>query len=104
VRILIAFATVFLIAFLSACQPAVTPTAASSAGGSTSGFFNSGDVRLSYRLDVPPGSGPFGAVVFGHGSGLQTKDSCRFLANGFLQRGFATLCFDKRGVGQSTNT
>jgi len=42
--------------------------------------------------------------VFGHGSGQQTKDSCRFLADGFLSRGMATLCFDKRGVGQSTGT
>lgn len=87
-----------------ACQPAATPTAASRAAGSSTGFFNSGDVRLHYRLDVPQGSGPFGAVVFGHGSGQQTKESCRFLADGFLQRRFATLCFDKRGVGQSSGT
>ena len=35
---------------------------------------------------------------------MQTKDSCRIfgLADGFLSRGYATLCFDKRGVGQST--
>jgi pimeloyl-ACP methyl ester carboxylesterase len=86
-----------------ACQPASTPTAASSAGPTT-GVFTNGDVRLSYRLDVPTRRGPVGAVVFGHGSGQQTKDSCRFLADGFLSRGFATLCFDKRGVGQSTGT
>ena len=43
-------------------------------------------------------------MVFGHGSGEQTKDSCRFLADGFLSRGLATLCFDKRGVGQSSGT
>jgi pimeloyl-ACP methyl ester carboxylesterase len=93
-----------LIAVLcGACQPASTPTAASASGTST-GFFTNGDVRLSYRLDVPSNSARVGAVVFGHGSGMQTKDSCRFLAAGFLQRGFATLCFDKRGVGQSTGT
>jgi uncharacterized protein len=95
---------VLIAAAAVACQPASTPTAASSASGSSSGFFNSGAVRLSYRLDVPQGPGPFGAVVFGHGSGMQTKDTCRFLADGFLSRGFATLCFDKRGVGQSTGT
>jgi uncharacterized protein len=88
---------------LGACQ-ADTPTAASAAAGSTTGFFSNGDVRLSYRLDVPERSGPVGAVVFGHGSGEQTKDSCRFLADGFLSRGLATLCFDKRGVGQSSGT
>jgi uncharacterized protein len=87
----------------AACQPG-TPTAASSVAGSSSGFFDSSGARLHYRLDVPQGRGPFGAVVFGHGSGLQTKDSCRFLADGFLRRNFATLCFDKRGVGQSTGT
>jgi alpha-beta hydrolase superfamily lysophospholipase len=96
---------VFVVAAVGlACQPANTPTAASSASGSTTGFFTNGDVRLSYRLDLPAHSGPVGAVVFGHGSGQQTKDSCRFLADGFLSRGFATLCFDKRGVGQSTGT
>jgi pimeloyl-ACP methyl ester carboxylesterase len=42
------------------------------------------------------------AVVFGHGSGRQTKDACRRLADGFVARGYATLCYDKRGVGEST--
>ena len=95
---------VLLAVIVAACQSAATPTRATAAPGSTTGFFNSGDVRLHYRLDIPEGPGPFGAVVFGHGSGLQTKESCRFLADGFLQRRFATLCFDKRGVGQSTGT
>ena len=87
-----------------ACQPPASPTGASTARESSSGFFPNRDVRLSYQLDLPPRSGRVGAVVFGHGSGMQTKQSCRFLADGFLQRGFATLCFDKRGVGQSTGT
>jgi pimeloyl-ACP methyl ester carboxylesterase len=69
---------------------------------STSGFFENGDVRLSYRFDRPPGNARVPAVVFGHGSGRQTKDSCRYLAPGFLRRGFATLCYDKRGVGASS--
>jgi alpha-beta hydrolase superfamily lysophospholipase len=81
-----------------------TPTAATAAAGSSTGFFSNGDVRLSYRLDLPQRNGPVGAVVFGHGSGIQAKDSCRFLADGFLSRGMATLCFDKRGVGQSAGT
>lgn len=78
------------------------PTSATRAGRASTGFFSNGNVRLSYRLDVPSGEGRVPAVVFGHGSGRQTKDTCRFLAGGFLQRGFATLCFDKRGVGEST--
>ncbi len=89
-----------------ACGPAAapTPTSPSSAITQTTGFFANGPVRLSYRLDVPAHSAPVGAVVFGHGSGLQTKDSCRIfgVADGFVSRGYATLCFDKRGVGQST--
>ena len=68
---------------------------------SSTGFFANGDVRLSYQLDLPARSGRVPAVVFGHGSGQLDKTSCRFLAGGFQQRGFATLCFDKRGVGQS---
>src|SRR5687767_14979423 len=79
-----------------------SPTAPGSLSGQTSGFFTNGPVQLSYRLDVPAHTAPVGAVVFGHGSGLQTKSSCRFLADGFLARGYATLCFDKRGVGKST--
>lgn len=68
------------------------------------GFFPNGPVQLSYRLDVPAHTAPVRAVVFGHGSGMATKDSCRVngMADGFLARGYATLCFDKRGVGAST--
>jgi uncharacterized protein len=81
-----------------------TPTAPSPASGPSTGFFSNGPVQLSYRLDVPPHTAPVGAVVFGHGSGQTTKDSCHVfgLADGFLARGYATLCFDKRGVGKST--
>ena len=86
-----------------ACGTA-TPTAPGSMHVQTFGFITNGPVQLHYRLDVPAHTAPVGAVVFGHGSGMVTKDSCRFfgLADGFLARGLATLCFDKRGVGQST--
>lgn len=94
---------VFLASAACGAAPAAHPEP-SSAAATTHGFFNSGDVRLSYRLDLPQRSGRVGAVVFGHGSGRQTKDSCRLLAGHFLARGFATLCFDKRGVGESTGT
>ena len=62
------------------------------------------DVRLSYQLDTPSGRPPFPAVVIGHGSGETRKEACRWLANRMLQRGYATLCYDKRGVGESTGT
>ncbi len=66
------------------------------------GFIESAGARLSYRLDLPERVTKVPAVVIGHGSGRVTKDACRFLASGFLERGFATLCYDKRGVGDST--
>jgi hypothetical protein len=88
----------------AACQATATPNAVSSAPVTTTGVFANGEVRLSYRLDVPARTGKVGAVVFGHGSGRLNKDSCRFLADNFLSRGFATLCYDKRGVGASTGT
>lgn len=93
---------VILAALGVACGSSVGPTSPGSTAGQSSGFFTNGAVQLSYRLDVPAHTSPVGAVVFGHGSGLQTKDSCRFHADEFLKRGYATLCFDKRGVGQST--
>ena len=97
--------SVILVAALAvSCHKAETPTApAPGLVPTTYGFFTSGGVQLSYRLDVPPHTGPVPAVVFGHGSGLQTKASCRIAgeADQFLARGYATLCFDKRGVGQS---
>jgi len=86
------------------CGSAAAPPPRARGPETQSGFFANGDVRLSYRLDLPARTGRVGAVVFGHGSGRQHKDSCRFLAEGFLSRGFATLCYDKRGVGESTGT
>lgn len=87
---------------LAACQTPNSPSTAGGSPSSTTGFFTNGDVRLSYQLDLPERTTPVGAVVIGHGSGMTTKEQCRFLASGFLSRGFATLCYDKRGVGQST--
>ena len=97
----VALATLALVAF-AACQGPTAPQADPRPAGSSAGFFNNGDVRLSYRLDLPSGDRPAPAVVFGHGSGRATKSACRFLADSFLQRGYATLCFDKRGVGESS--
>jgi pimeloyl-ACP methyl ester carboxylesterase len=87
---------------LAACQTPNRPTAEIAAPSTATGFFSNGDVRLSYQLDLPQRTGRVGAVVIGHGSGTTTKEQCRFLAGGFLSRGFATLCYDKRGVGQSS--
>ena len=96
---------ILIVATGIACGHAPTAPTAPSPGTVTSyGFFTNGSVQLSYRLDVPAHIAPVGAVLFGHGSGLQTKDSCRIagVPDGFVARGYATLCFDKRGVGAST--
>lgn len=78
--------------------------AAQRAPAPPTGFFVNGDVRLSYQLTRPEGAGPFPAVVIGHGSGETRKEECRYLAVRFQRRGYATLCYDKRGVGDSTGT
>jgi pimeloyl-ACP methyl ester carboxylesterase len=65
-------------------------------------FITNGDVHLALTLDLPPGTGPFPAVVLGHGSGKVTRGNQQFLVDAWTKLGFAVLRFDKRGVGQST--
>jgi len=66
--------------------------------------FENGDARLAFTLDLPPGKGPFPAVVLGHGSGKTTRDQLIWASRHFTSLGFAVLRFDKRGVGESTGT
>jgi dienelactone hydrolase len=66
------------------------------------GFITNGDIKLAYRLDRPEGSGPFPAVVIGHGSGLVTRNQQANFSRGFVERGYVVLRYDKRGVGDST--
>jgi predicted dienelactone hydrolase len=66
-------------------------------------FFQNGDVRLRFTLDLPAGTPPFPAVVLGHGSGRTTRDQLAWSARHFTDLGFAVLRFDKRGVGESTD-
>jgi uncharacterized protein len=68
------------------------------------GTFPSGDIQLGYTLDLPGGTGPFPAVVLGHGSGRSTRDEAAPLATRLTAAGFAVLRYDKRGVGQSGGT
>jgi dienelactone hydrolase len=93
-----------LLALTAMCGGALPPPGPETAQLVTTGFIQNGEVRLSYQIDRPQGAGPFPAVVIGHGSGQTTKPACRFLANRMIQRGYATLCYDKRGVGESTGT
>jgi uncharacterized protein len=84
---------------------APTPLVAANANSSRStldGSIANGAIRLAYSIDFPSGSGPFPAVVFGHGSGRTTRQQLQPMAQQFTALGFAVLRFDKRGVGEST--
>ena len=64
--------------------------------------FDDGGVHLAGRLLVPPGKGPFPAVVIVPGSVPAHRDTYDLWAFYFASRGFAVLSYDKRGVGDST--
>jgi hypothetical protein len=61
-------------------------------------------VTLAGRLYLPPGNGPFPAIVFTHGSGPSGRDSPRYQeeATYFAGAGIASLVYDKRGHGASS--
>ena len=50
---------------------------------------------------LPPGDGPFPAIVTLHGSGPETRDISRALAYAIVAQGFAALIYDKRSCGES---
>jgi hypothetical protein len=84
-------------ALLTACGSSSGPSAPGAAN-----VIANGDVRLAYSLDLPAGSGPFPAIVAGHGSGRVTRQQMEGSAARWTAMGFAVLRFDKRGVGEST--
>ncbi|MCR4374320.1 MAG: alpha/beta fold hydrolase, partial [Acidobacteria bacterium] len=68
-----------------------------------------GAVTLSGTLTMPPGPGPFPAVVLITGSGGQNRDKDIFgfkvfgvLADHLTRHGIAVYRYDDRGVGEST--
>ncbi len=63
--------------------------------------FQSGDITLAGNLWIPAGDGPFPAVVIAHGAGKVTSEDYKYLRFFFVHHGFATLTYDKRGVGES---
>jgi len=73
-------------------------------------FMNpNGRIRLSGTLTVPPGEGPFTAVVLLSDLGPQDREAelqdyhlFGILADYLTRRGIAVLRFDDRGVGRST--
>ncbi len=68
---------------------------------------------LSGTLMVPPGNGPFPVALIIAGSGpvdrdgnagsMLHNDTYKKLAEGLAARGIATLRYDKRGIGRSTD-
>jgi uncharacterized protein len=81
---------------------AAAPTAAAPAG-IIEREFAVGDSALPGTLSLPPGDGPFPAVVLVHGSGPHGRDQSigpnhvfRELAHGLAVRGIAALRYDKR--------
>jgi uncharacterized protein len=64
--------------------------------------FHNGDVTLAGTLLLPRGAGRVPAVVFLHGSGPEGRWASRYLATQIAAHGFASLIFDKRGVGASS--
>lgn len=68
-------------------------------------------VTLAGTLTLPPGTGPFPAVVLIAGSGRVDRDETGFghkifllLADTLTRRGIAVLRYDKRGVSKSTGS
>ena len=63
--------------------------------------FRRAGATLEGTLLLPPGPGPFPAVVFVHGSGAADRETNRENAHLVLSQGIAAFIFDKRGVGRS---
>ena len=83
---------------------AVACRSSAAAPASLPAFFDNGDIRLRFTLDLPRGKGPFPAVVMGHGSGKTTRDQLVWASRHLTSLGYAVLRFDKRGVGEPTGT
>ncbi len=72
-------------------------------------FDSAPGVKLAGTLTLPPGDGPFPAVIMISGSGPQDRDETLLghkpfavIADALTRRGVAVLRYDDRGVGKST--
>jgi dipeptidyl aminopeptidase/acylaminoacyl peptidase len=68
--------------------------------------FANADAKLAGKVILPPGKGPFPAIIQVHGSGNQTRteDFYRSRAYLFARQGIAVLIYDRRGKGLSTGS
>ena len=74
--------------------------------------FSSGEVTLAGELAIPAGEGPFSAIVLFGGSGPQDRDGLSRAIPGYkpfvaiaehlVANEYAVLCYDERGVGESS--
>jgi pimeloyl-ACP methyl ester carboxylesterase len=71
--------------------------------------YNNGDIKLAGTLTIPPGPGPFPAVLLITGSGAQDRDESLLghkpflvIADHLSRHGIAVLRVDDRGIGGST--
>ena len=64
----------------------------------------SGDITLAAQLELPSRPGPHPMVVLVHGSGKAERGQFNCDQSPWLDRGVGLLCYDKRGVGQSTGS
>ena len=86
-----------MIPIATACSPApLEPFAATEYG-----YFRGGGVRLYYAFDLPEGVERLPLIVLSHGHGRVNAAANAKRAQPLVQRGFAVVRFDKRGVGKS---
>ncbi len=72
-------------------------------GEQREGVATNGDIQLRYVINLPEGDSPFPVVAIGQGSGNVRIDAGPTVADvrALLDLGYATIRYDKRGLGDS---
>jgi uncharacterized protein len=65
--------------------------------------FASAGATLHGALLLPPGPGPFPAVILIHGSSTPDRNDYRYFADLYARHGIAAFIYDKRPTGAETN-